>query len=207
MSISLVIPTCALGNAALTPLSSGKQAHAFRAYLLRCFTLPQALANPLIAEVIIVGEFETGANYRYLEVPSVTHDNVRDALHKRDVGCRAATGDWIMMLADDHVLDSSAISRTQKYTQIGDVVSLNRRTRMRHADGETLNSGMRDGYINGHAALYRRDVLEHCPWSAVERRFTFDVLHTEQVKHAGFHVVYAPDAYAEDVEYGAMPWR
>lgn len=203
--ISLIIPTCALSQT--TRLSSGRQPYQFRAFLLRCFTLPQAIADPHIDEVIVVGEFEAGVGYQYVNVPNVHHDNIHDALAQRQAGFETATSDWLLYLADDHVLDPHATGRMQKYMSLGDVISLNRGTRMRHANGELLNAGMANGYINGHAACYRRDVLATCPWSNAPRQFTYDIAHTGQIRQAGFAHVYAPDAIAWDCEYGATPWR
>lgn len=202
--LSVVIPTVALGTT--TRLSSGKQAYSQRAYLLRCFLLPALRADPLVNEIVVVGEFEPGAGYTYVPCPNVRFDNVHDALAQRQAGFAATTGEWVAYIADDHMVTPNTFARARSYMAIGDVVSLNRRTRMRNGAGEDLNCGAADGYYNGHGCVFRRDVLEACPWSAVPRIFSYDVAHSAQIKAAGFHLVYAPDAYVEDVEAGAQPW-
>ena len=203
MKLSVVIPTCALGKT--TGLSSGRQPYAFRAYLLRCFTLPLLRRLPL-HEIIVVGDFESGAGYTYVPCPSIHLDAIHSALDKREAGFRASSGEWIAYLADDHIPHGDAFLFAYKYMARSDVVSFNRRTRMRVGAGEELNCGMGDGYINGHGAIYRHDVLEQCPWRDVPHVFSYDISHTLQIKEAGFHIMYAPDAYIEDCEYGATPW-
>lgn len=205
-SLSIVIPTCA--GSTTTRLSSGKQPYQFREYLLRCFTLPRLRDDLFVSEIIVVGEFEPGLGYTYLPVPNVHGDNIHDALAQRDAGCRAATGEWIGVLADDHYPEAHCFGKAWKYLGMGDVVSLARQTRMRNGAGERLNNGSSGPapYANGHGTLYRRDVLEHCPWSDVPRVWSFDVAHTRQIQAEGFNIIYADDAAVEDVEWGARPW-
>lgn len=202
--LSVAIPTVAMGQT--TRLSSGKQPYAFREYLLKCFTLPALIADPLVDEIIVVGEFEDGQGYRYVFVPNVHHDNVHDALAQRQAGFEASTGDLVLYLADDHVTDRYTIANALKYLAYGDVVSLARATRMRRVEGEPLNSGG-GRYVNGHGALYRRDVLERVPWALAPRVFSYDVAHTAQLVAMGVPWVTAPDAVVWDCEYLAKPWE
>lgn len=214
MTISLVIVTAALADAATTPLSSGKQAHGDRAYLLRNVILPQAIASGEFAEILVVGEFEAGEGYRWLDVPSVEHSSIHDGLRKRHLGTLAATGDWIAIQNDDHVFDPQAMARARNYMSytLSDVVSPARWTRLRHADGERLNGGEPGGrwagagHINGHGCVFRRAVLDECPWDTLPKVFSYDMAMTKRITDAGFHVVWAEDVRLWDIEQGATPW-
>ena len=206
--ISLVIVTAALGDG--IPLSSGKQAHSFRAYLLRCHILPQVIAMPF-HEVLVVGEFEYGRTYQYVPEPSIERSSIHDGLRKRQTGCAAASGDWIMVMNDDHLLAPDFLEQARTQMAVADVISPSRWTRMRGAP-EQLNDGFggspwADRYVCGHGALYSREVLNQCPWDRVPKVFTLDVAHTQQIRDAGFSVNYHPQAQLWDVEFGAQPWR
>lgn len=208
MNTSLVITTAALADPTLTPLSSGRQPHRFREYLLKCHILPQAAAMLDIQEVLVVGDFEDGEGYRYIPVPSVERSSIFDSLRKRQIGCAEAKGNWIIVQNDDHLLDPDFVSRMWKYVAADTgVVSPARRTRLRRTAGEALNSGSRDGYINGHTAAYRRDVLQRCPWDNCPRIFSYDVAHTHMIRDAGFDIVFPADVITWDCEYLAEPWR
>ena len=205
MSISLVVTTCCLADHAATVFSSGRQPHDFRAYLLRCHLIPQALANPDITEVIIVGEFESGAGYRYVEVPSVEKNSIHDSLRKRQAGCDTATGRWIIVQNDDHLLDPTFTRSFYKHAY-ADVVSPARWTRLRGAP-EHLNDGSGQKYINGHTAVYNREVLLRCPWSALPKIFSYDVVHSQMIREAGFDILWPDDVITWDCELGATPWK
>ena len=207
-SLSLVIPTAALTDQTARGLS-----YAFRAYLLRNFVLPQAIASGAFREILVVGEFEAGTGYTYLPCSSVERSNVSDAIRKRHIGTRAATGDWICVLNDDHIFDPQFFTRFAVHAAVADVVSPARWTRLRHADGEQLNGGEPGGrwsgagHLNGHCCVFKRAVLECCPWHALPWTFTYDVVQTERIREAGFHIVWSPDVIVWDVEHGATPWR
>lgn len=205
MSISLIVTTCALAPHAATTLSSGRQPHDFRAYLLRCHLIPQALANPDISEVIVVGEFEEGDGYRYLSVPSVEQNSIHDSLRKRQAGCEAATGRWIIVQNDDHLLDPMFTRNFYKHAY-ADVVSPARWTRLRGRP-ERLNDGSQDRYINGHTAIYSREALQRCPWESLPRVFSYDIEHTRLLRQACFDVLWADDCITWDCELGATPWQ
>lgn len=207
MVTSLVITTAALADPTVTPLSSGKQPHSFRAYLLRCFILPRAMEIGF-HEIFVVGEFEHGDGYTWLDVPSQERNSIHDSLRKRQAGCDAATGDWVVVANDDHLFDLNFWDNCQKYIRYtaADVIAPSRWTRLR-GKRERLNSGAADGYICGHAAVYHHRVLADCRWDALPTVFTYDKAHTEAITAAGFRIVFADDVQIEDIEYGATPWR
>ena len=233
--ISLVINTCANGPKAAKTLSSGKQPHAQRAFALRNFILPAAIADPAFSEVIVVGEWEPGNGYIYIEVPSERFSCV-DALAQRQAGFERATGDWIVFQHDDHLLEndlwngdpyefSSKLIDSLSGIQT-DVLVPARYTRLRNVNGEKLFSGeakygtdsiedcegqswpvpLARGYISGHCAIYRREVLERCPWSSVRKTFTWDTVHTAQIREAGFSINWSDVLRCYDVEAGSHPW-
>jgi hypothetical protein len=204
MTTSAIIITCATAPHAATALSSGRQPHDFRAYLLRCHILPAYLANPEINEVIVVGEFEEGDGYRYIHVDSVERNSVHDALRKRQVGTDNARGDWLIVQNDDHILDLRAHHVLDTYD--ADVISPARWTRLR-GPVERLNGGENYGYAMGHCSLYRREALDAVQWEDLERAFTFDVEHSQRLLRAGFRIRHPQDLRAYDIEYGAQPWR
>ena len=214
MTLSLIITTCALLDGDV-PLSSGKQPHAFRAYLLRCFILPQAIASKAFDEIFVVGEFEPGPGYTYLPVPSVERSSIHDSLRKRQAGTDAATGDWLVVQNDDHMLDPQALVHARPWMddKVADVISPARWTRLRGVVGERLNGGEPGGrwsgagHINGHGALYRAAVLRTCPWSALPKVFVYDVAHSDAIRNEGFHIVWAENVCIWDIEHMAEPWK
>ena len=205
LSATAVVVTAALADPGQTPLSSGKQPHGLRAYLLRCHLLPR-LREMGFAEILVVGEFEPGDGYTWLNVPSVERSSIHDSIRKRHAGCLRASAPFMLVMNDDHLLERDLLRRAEKYVtdQGADVVSPSRWTRLR-GPRERLNAG--DGaYVCGHAALYRREVLERCPWDAVPKIFSFDVAHSQQMRDAGFCLCYPDDVQIEDIEMGATPW-
>ena len=143
--ISLVINSCALGDQAKSVLSSGKQPHEQRAFALRNFLLPAAIADRAITEVIVVGEWEPGDGYTYIEAPS-QHFSCVDALHQRQVGFEKSRGDWIVFQHDDHFLknpvvdydDETALDKELWPGQKADILIPARYTRLRNVNGEKL---------------------------------------------------------------------
>jgi len=199
--LSVIINTCALGPSSEEVRGSGGKSslHAWRRYALRNFILPLYTSRPI--NVIVVGEWEPGPYYRYLHVPSQYFSCV-DALHQRQVAFEAARleSELFLFQHDDHAIFDLFFNRH------ADVFSPRRWTHLRSAEAERLNSGEDDGYICGHAAIYRREVLERCPWGNVPPVFTWDVEHTKQIQAAGFKIAWdAFDVY--DVEFGAEPWK
>lgn len=216
--ISLVINSCALGAQSRSVLSSGKQPHEQRAFALRNFILPAALADPTFDEVIVVGEWEPGNGYTYIEVPS-EHFSCVDALQQRQVGFERSRGDVVVFQHDDHIFTQTKLGYSiGLYDLIGpfpdqpDVIVPARYTRLRNVNGERLHNGQppvvaAEGYISGHCAIYRREVLEACPWGDVPKQHTWDVAHTAQIRAAGFTIEWSEVLRVYDVESGSTPWR
>jgi hypothetical protein len=200
--ISLIINTCA-GGAVDTKSTSG-QSHLMRAYALQNIIIPRYLDDPFIHEVIVVGEWKTSASgrYTYIHSPSVYHSAV-DALHQRQEAAEEASGDILIFTHDDHMLacgEDIALAEGQ------DVLCPRRVTYLRNADGERVNNGEDGSYVTGHFAVYRREVIDVCPWGAVPKVFTWDMEHTAMIREAGFAIDWnGPVVY--DIEYGAHPWR
>ena len=220
----MVINTCARGPKAAETLSSGRQPHAQRAFALRNFILPAALADPTFDEVIVVGEWEPGNGYIYIEVPSERFSCV-DALAQRQAGFERSMGDWVVFQHDDHTLANPVVGEEFWYDEITaledaideanfDVLIPSRYTRLRDVNGEQLFNGEPQsnkdiytlGYISGHCAIYRREVLEKCPWGDVPKVFIWDVEHTAQIRDAGFKIEWSDALRCYDAEAGSTPW-
>jgi len=211
----------------MTVRSSGKMFYGYRSYALKNFILPQYISDPYIDEVIVVGDFEEGEGYQYVPCPSVKF-NWSDCIAQRHEGFLASSGDIVIFQHDDHVFGIGAkgfLFEDGRYLldNIHDVWSPARYTRLRKVEGERLNAGEptvecwdhtcdpprydgNDGYIDGHGAIYRREVIEACPWNEVPKQFTMDVLHTAQIREKGFKIVWTEDIKIWDVEFGARPW-
>jgi len=198
--LSVVINTAAGGNPDTKSWTG--QRHVGRAYALRNFIIPYYVAYPFVTELIVVGEWEPGPGYLYIESPS-KHMNWNDALEQRQRGFLASQGEWVLFSHDDHLVEFDFLEDEQY-----DVLVPDRFTRMRSSTPERINNGSNDGYIMGHAAFYKRKVIEACPWTNVPPTHrTWDVMHTKQILDAGFHVHWDHNSRAYDVEFGAEPWK
>ena len=204
MTTSLIINTAALAPHAKHQLSSGKVPYSWRAYALQNFILPAYIENPFIDEVIVAGHWREGAGYTYLPVEAV-HFNWGDCIAQRQAGFEAASGDTLIFQHDDHLLDLKE-QPLVKPMGVTDVISPDRFTRARRMEGERLNSGWADSYIDGHCAIYQRKVINKCQWKDVPLKFVMDKLHTEQIVAAGFKIMWTETIRVQDVEYGASPW-
>lgn len=223
MSISLIINTAAAAPHAKHVLSSGKVPYSWRAYALKNFILPRYCSDPYIDEVIVSGIWEEGEGYKYVRVPPI-HFNWADCIAQRQAGFEAASGDVLIFQHDDHVLERACIlidPRDQTTVYLShymspegtadnkqyDVLSPARYTRARVFAGERLNAGEAEKYIDGHLAIYRREVIGRCPWKEVPAQFTMDVAHTKQIRAAGFNIVHTDAVRCWDVERGSEPWK
>ena len=232
MSVTLAISTCALDPKAGEGSSSGAKPYKQRAFVLKNFILPAAIADDFIDEVIVVGSWETGTGYTYLPKPSINF-NCTDTLHQRQHAFEHSHGDIVIFMHDDHLLDltcNGARFNLAGYmrTHEIDVLIPARYTRLRKVEGERLNSGepgmwrggVADndavtqmctdvqalGYIPGHCAAYTRKVIEACPWGDVEQVFHWDTMHTKRIMDAGFRCAHTTLARVFDVEQGSTPW-
>ncbi len=219
--ISLVINSCAMGEQARSVLSSGKQPHEQRAFALRNFVLPAAIADPTFDEVIVCGEWEPGDGYTYIEVPS-EHFSCVDALRQRQVGFERSRGDIVIFQHDDHffdfrgVIEVGSAALQQFWHEPWDILIPARYTRLRNVNGEKLLNGEPQsnvdlhtlGYISGHCAIYRREVLEACPWNEAPEQFTWDIAHTAQIRSClpSFNIEWSDALRVYDIEAGSRPW-
>jgi len=204
MTTSIIINTAADAPHAKHVNSSGGVPYSWRAYALQNFILPAYIESSFIDEVIVAGHWHAGAGYRYLPVEAV-HFNWADCIAQRQAGFEAAFGDTLIFQHDDHLLRLKE-RFVPAHFLAADVISPDRFTRARLVEGEPLNSGRADGYIDGHCAIYKREVIERCPWKDVPIQFTMDKAHTEQIKAACFRIHWSRVLKVQDVEYGATPW-
>jgi len=202
--ISLIINTAALAPFAKHSLSSGKMPHSWRAYALQNFILPSYVEGCEIDEVIVAGRWCEGEGYTYVPVPAV-HHSWADCIAQRQAGFEESTGDILIFQHDDHLLDLASLNDVMPM-MAADVLSPARYTRLRNVAGERLNDGSRDTYICGHCAIYKREVIERCPWKDVPVKFTMDVEHTNQIRDAGFEIAWTDMIRIWDTEHGATPW-
>jgi hypothetical protein len=222
--ISLIINTCA-DRPDSNVLSHGGQPYKQRAFALQNFILPAAIADPDIDEVIVVGEWHDGEGYTYVPKPSI-HFSSDDAPHQRQAAFEVAKGDWLVFQHDDHMLENRSYNWDSDFAKAvlrkldePCVVIPQRRTRLRNVAGERLPNGepredpyypasmQPIGYISGHCAIYRREVLEQCPWANVPAIRTWDIAHTAQIREAGFNIHWSDSLRVWDVEAGSTPWR
>lgn len=213
--ISLVINTCALQNT-MYNISSGGVPYNNRAFALRNFILPQYLADPCLDEVIVVGSWEEGEGYKYVHCPSTYYSCV-DALEQRQKGFEASSGDVVIFQHDDHVLQRNVWMEDLigPFDDQADVLSPSRYTRLRHSNGERLNAGEPGynefvppgGHLNGHCSIFRREVIQECPWTDCQKVFTWDVSMTQNVVMKGFKIVWTDAIRCWDVELGSEPWK
>ena len=200
MTTSCIINTAALGPRAHDITGSRTPTpHAARAHVLRSVILP--LAMSMFDDVIVAGEWEDGAGYRYVPCPSTTFSCV-DALAQRQAGFEAATGDVLVFQHDDHLVLPFAPALL---AALRGVLVPTRKTNLRSRN-EVLPNGF-PSYISGHCAIYARAVLDACPWGAVPPVHVWDIAHTAQIHAAGFPVNLSSQLIALDIEYGATPWQ
>lgn len=177
-----------------------------RSHLLRERGVPSALAQGF-DEVVVVGTYEPGEGYRYLDVPSLTGTTL-DALVKRDVGTLNCESKLIVYLCDDHMFIGRGFAKTVRagHKELWDVI-----VPSRWADHPTLgririNNGERDGYCGGHAGVFRREVIQHRPWSAMPHDRLWD-LHASRIQQdAGFRFLSVAGLAVQDIE-GGRPWE
>ncbi len=199
MSISVCINTAALAPHAKHVMSSGGVPYSWRAYALKNFILARYCSDPKIDEVIVAGVWEEGEGYTYVPVPP-KHFNWSDCIAQRQAGFEASKGSVLVFQHDDHFIAGVPKDFSS------DVLSPARYTRARVFAGERLNAGEAEGYIDGHCAIYKREVIESCRWADVPAQFTMDMAHTNQIRAAGFNIVHTDTVRCWDCEHGSEPW-
>ncbi len=199
--ISVIINSAALGPRSRGILSSSGIRHGERAILLGNVILPMLRTTPEVGETIVVGEYEAGDGYRYIECKSAAF-NATDALAQRQTGFEASKGDVLIFQHDDHIMDLASLEALDRqYIQDGswDVLVPRRKARSGNAVIE-LNNGAADGYVMGHVCVMRRSMVEKVPWGSVARVHTWDVDHTVRLQAAGARIRWVEDLVVWDLE-------
>lgn len=155
-------------------------------------------------EVLVVGTHHSGKGYRHLPVPGMMK-NTNDALVKRDVGIMATTSEYLVILSDDHRLDTffgvALRDRPLGRRNIG----VPTRITNRGAQVVYLNMGIQDGYCGGHGMVIHRSAIQEVPFTVAPHHPNWDVLHTQMLTKRGYELVKLPDCLIEDIE-GKTPW-
>lgn len=161
--------------------------------------------------------------------------NTRDALLKRDAGTLATTSPTLVYLCDDHALAPNFLAELREVLdEPWDVLVPNRYTqssalgkddmgnlgsadsvRFHHPAGRVLlNMGEREGYCAGHAGVFRRYLVEACPWmsfayGAWEYVRCWDVNSSAEHQRRGARYVFKPRSgiAVEDLEPERQPWK
>jgi hypothetical protein len=200
VSISVIINSAALGDRSKAVLSSSGIPHGRRAYLLHSVILPLLRTTPEVSEIVVVGEYAAGDGYLYVPCPSVAFD-CTDALAQRQAGFEASKGDVLVFQHDDHIMDLASLETLDRqYTRDDswDVLVPRRKAR---SDNEVLELNSGDGrYVMGHACVMRRSAVERAPWGQVDKVFTWDVRHTQNLTEAGARIRWVSDLVVWDLE-------
>ena len=199
MTTSVIINSAALGPKSGAVLSSVGQPYSKRIDLLDGM-LVELPSRAGVDEVIVVGEYKDGPGYRYISAPSRAFD-CTDALHQRQAGFEASSGDLLVFAHDDHKPDIGFFNvLRQRY--VGDDswdVLVPVRRALEQGEILTLNNGF-GVYVMGHACVMRRAMATAVPWSSVQKIFTWDVDHTARLRAAGTRIKWVEDLIVWDLE-------
>lgn len=177
---------------------------AHRQELVAEHVLPSVLRQGCFAEILVVGDYAPGRGYTYLPVPPI-HGNTLDALTKRQVAADASRSDAILYLCDDHRLLNIWDTEWPAWRDAQWDVLVPARYTQRRGRLVEINNGLdaRDPhapYAGGHAAIYRRRILDRCPWTAAARHPNWDLLHSRQVLAAGGVIAHCSDLSVADID-------
>lgn len=206
-ALTVCLNTCALGARAAETQSVTKAApYAARRYALGNFVLPALIHDPFIAEIIVVGEWCDGDGYTYVPCAS-RYFSSDDAVAQRQAAFERSRGALILFMHDDHILHPLAARQIVSGAMDNvDVMVLPRFVRSMHGDVRKPNGGdATPPYVSGHAACYRREILERVPWSAVPAIREWDQAQTMLMRGVGARLAWPseePKVY--DIEVGAM---
>ena len=165
-------------------------------------------------EVLVVGEHHAdGTAYRYLHVPDLTR-TTNDALVKRDVGTVATDARILVYLSDDHGLAPDFLDtlRAVAETSRWDVMIPSRWCR-HPASGAPirLNMGAEASvpvlYCGGHGGIFRRWVIQSCPWTAMPHDRLWDLMASQIQRALGAQFVHVPQVAIEDLTPETEPWK
>ena len=206
-SLSVCVNTCALGPRAVDTISTTRAApYAARRYALGNFVLPALIHDPFIMEVIVVGEWTPGDGYTYVPCAS-RYFSSDDAVAQRQAAFEASRGEFVLFMHDDHILHPKAAREIVSGAMCDvDVMVLPRFARGMHGDVAKPNGGdATPPYLSGHAACYRREILERVPWKSVPAIREWDQAQTMLMRGIGARLAWPKDApRCYDVEIGAV---
>ena len=176
----------------------------------RLALLPQVVGSTEgVDELLVIADGIEDAGFPFLNVAPITRTTI-DALIKRDAGWAATTSDAVLFLSDDHRLAPGFIAAYRdRYERRDDwdILCPSRYT-VRGQSIIPLNVGQAEGYVGGHAGIYRRRCAQLLPWTAGPHHLNWDLLHTHELIRKGARLVYADtDLAVEDIEPNAEPWR
>lgn len=215
--LSLIVNT-----AALDPRIGGRSnphrrsRYMNREHLLRDEILP-AVREQDWDEVLVVGQWEPGEGYEYIEMEPRYRDR-RDALWQRDLGFRASTGDILTFCHDDHRPGDGYAEKLRNLIDDPSFPEWDILVPKRiHAEtGEEMNNGhpkwsaldgrpmefRKDGYMGGHCCTFRRWVPARIPWTTLDTEF-WDTEMSRIWRQAGAEMVFAEDLVHLDLEAAA----
>lgn len=210
MKTSLIINTCAGSKDEATLDKGGTRGNRRKkTYRERAPKLKECLRRytQYNLEIIVVGEWEEGEGYTYIEDIGKLHDP-SDQAQQRHTGVQAASGDILLFLNDDHYLDLNHLSMIADALERWGAIGFIQYT-IRPA-GLTINLNQAKNklfnYIPGHASAFRRDVIERVPWNTVEGIPTWtDVLHCEELLKAEINYNWRTYIPVWDIEEGDIP--
>jgi hypothetical protein len=147
--------------------------------------------------------------YIYVPVPNASY-TIRDALRQRSAAFERATCDFLVYQSDDHMFDLSLRFAPHMMTEMeGDVLVPQRLTRLHNNRPTVLPNGLMgdgQGYVPFHGAIYRRAVLEACPWDALVGTMSLDVEHSGMLARHGANALWTRNITLWDVEQDRDLW-
>lgn len=162
MRTSLVINTCCMDPLA-PKVRYGVRTYRERRELLHDVILAHATDSGW-DEVIVVGTFEPGDDYRYVSMQPIRRDR-RDALWQRELGARLALGDTLAFSHDDHMFGEHTPDKLRDYEGPPWDLLVPRRVDLA---GNELNNGRAAGYMGGHSLIMKRDLWAYVPWTSCD---------------------------------------
>lgn len=195
MKLSLIINTASLDPYVAARHNMYRKAqYGTRAALLRERVLPSAVG---FDEVLVVGQFEGGDGYRYVEFKPRFRDR-RDALWQREMGARVSTGDILVFAHDDHAM-GDGFADTLRGMVDDESWDLLCPQRVHGITGDTLNNGEGNDYMGAHALVMRRWLWAAVPWNSLNTEY-WDTSMTRLWREAGGHIVWTDQLQHIDVE-------
>lgn len=198
MKISLILNT-----ACMDPIVAGRS-NTYRDtnYLDRADILYKTIHSPAaddFDEVIVVGNYESGCDYKYVEVLPSTRTRA-DGLIQREVGARHATGDVLVFCHDDHRPYNNFAKVVRKhyaYNQNRNDLLIPQR--IHEITGMKLNNGRDDDYMGGHCLVMHRSLWAEVPWTMTDLIF-WDVTMTRLWREAGANLIWHDELVHYDLE-------